>query len=125
MRNRLFGSVSLTAAIFFAFLFIVSEYGNNALRRQIVERDVYLNHLDSIIGFYSNVSYEDSFIIFNYAVDRYGNRLKYDELDSIRHMNERIIFIQDNIIKFAKQKYKFNYSTKMRGDSLFIRVWDK
>lgn len=125
MKNKFITYLSIFMSAIFIILFAFSEYRNSQLQRQIIERDAFLNRMDSIIGFYANASYEEESIIFKFPIDRYGNKLNFKDLDSIRYMNERIIAIQDEVIKFAKKKYNFNYSTKVIGDSLRIYMWDK
>ena len=64
-------------------------------------------------------------MVFKFPVDQYGNTLKFHDLDSIRYMNERIILTQDAVIRHLKQRYKCNYSVKVKGDSIFISSWNK
>lgn len=64
-------------------------------------------------------------MVFKFPADQYGNALKFHDLDSIRYMNERIILTQDAVIRHLKQRYKCNYSVKVKGDSIFISSWNK
>lgn len=125
MRSKYITPIAITAAIASIILFGVSEHSNSQMRRQIKERDAYIERLDTLIGLYSHVEFMDSFTVLSFPVDQYGNKLKFDDLDSIRKVNERIIEVQDLIIREAKKKYKFNYSVKATGDTVLIVFWDK
>ncbi|MBR8720197.1 hypothetical protein IX307_001379 [Bacteroides pyogenes] len=125
MKSNYLTLIAIVAAILFMILFGFSEYSNVEMRRQIQERDAYIKHIDTLIGLYSNVEFKDSIIVFRFPVDQYGNKLKFDDLDSIRRVNELIIQTQDMVIREAKKLYKFNYSTKVIGDSIRVRIWDK
>ena len=124
MKTNNISIISYIAAVF-AIMFFFSEYGNNEMRRQIKERDQCIALLDSIVKVYLNAEKTDSSYIFNISIDQYGNKLSIRDLDSINIANELIIFQQDAIILAAKQKYKFDYSFKMDGNLLKIKLWDK
>lgn len=122
-NNRLI-IISLVA-ILFAVMFGFSEYGRIEMRRQIDERDRCIASLDSMVKTYLGAEQKENYYVFNIPVDQYGNKLSIKELDSIRIANERIIWEQDAILCAAKKIYEFNYSSKMKGDSLVIKLWDK
>lgn len=125
MSNKYITLIAIVVAILFAILFGVSEYSNSEMRRQLHDRDAYIERIDSLTGLYSNVEFKDSLMILHFPFDQYGNKLKFNDLDSIRKMNEKSILIQDMIIREAKKKYKFNYSVKEIGDSIRILFWSK
>lgn len=125
MGNKYITLIAVVVAIVFMILFGVSEHSNSEMRRQVQERDAYIEHIDTLIGLYSNVEFKDNFMILHFPVNQYGEKLRFNDLDSIRRMNEKIIQIQDVVIREAKKKYKFNYSIKEIGDSIRIRFWHK
>lgn len=127
MKSKYITIFSIFIAIMFAVMFGFSEYSNNEMRRQLHERDIYIEHIDSIVGIYykKNIEFTDSAIVLKFPTDQYGNALKFADLDSIRYMNERIIRTQDAVIRHLKQKYKCNYSVRVKGDSIFISSWSK
>lgn len=125
MKTNNISIISYIVAAVFAIMFFFSEYGNNEMRRQIKERDRCIALLDSIVKVYLNAEKTDSSYIFRISIDQYGNKLSIRDLDSINIANELIIFQQDAIILAAKQKYNFDYSFKMDGNLLKIKLWDK
>lgn len=125
MKTNNISIISYLVAAVFAIMFFFSEYGNNEMRRQIKERDRCISSLDSIVRVYLNAEKTDSSYIFRFPVDQYGNKLSIRDLDSIKIADELIIWQQDAIILAAKQKYKFDYSIKMDGNLLKIKLWDK
>lgn len=127
MKSKYITIISIFIAIVFAVMFGFSEYSNNEMRRQLHERDIYIEYIDSIVGVYynKNIEFTDSSMVFKFPVDQYGNVLKFNDLDSIRYMNERIILTQDAVIRHLKQRYNCNYSVKSKGDSIFISSWNK
>lgn len=127
MKSKYITIFSIFIAIVSVVMFGFSEYSNNEMRRQLHERDIYIEHIDSIVGIYynKNIEFTDSSMVFKLPVDQYGNALNFADLDSIRYMNERIIWTQDAVIRHLKQKYKCNYSVRVKGDSIFISSWSK
>lgn len=127
MKSKYITIISIFIAIVFAVMFGFSKYSNNEMRRQLHEREIYIEYIDSIVGIYynKNIEFTDSSMVFKFPVDQYGNTLKFHDLDSIRYMNERIILTQDAVIRHLKQRYKCNYSVKVKGDSILISSWNK
>lgn len=127
MKSKYITIISIFIAIVFAVMFGFSEYSKNEMRRQLHEREIYIEYIDSIVGIYynKNIEFTDSSMVFKFPADQYGNTLKFHDLDSIRYMNERIILTQDAVIRHLKQRYKCNYSVKVKGDSIFISSWNK
>ena len=125
MKNKMILTVAIIVASTFAFMFGISEYSNNSLRRQIHERDMYLDYMDSILVSYGYISHSDSSTMFIRLLDTYGNVMNLSQVDSVQSELERIIKIQDLIIKSAKRTYNFNYSYTIRGDSVIMKFWNK
>lgn len=125
MKNNYIVFVAILVAVVFMILFGFSEYSNNMMRKQLNEREAYIDRIDTLLGLYSNVEFNDSSMLFQFPVDQYGNRLRFNDLDSLRKINEKIIKEQDAVIRAAKRVYKFDYSMKTKGDSLIIELWNK
>lgn len=125
MKNRIHFTVSIIIAATFAFLFGMAEYSNNRLRRQIAERDAYLNYMDSALMSHGYIGKNDSSTFIIRPLDKYGHPTNLSGSDSIRISLEGTIELQDIIIKSAKRVYGFNYSYKIQGDSVSIKFWNR
>lgn len=125
MKNKMILTVAIIVAFTFAFMFGMAEYSNKNLRRQIHERDMYLDYMDSVLVSYGYISHNDSCTMFIRLLDEFGNAMNLSQVDSVRSELERTIEIQDLIIKSAKRRYNFNYSYTIRGDSVIMKFWNK
>lgn len=125
MKNKMILTVAIIVAFTFAFMFGMAEYSNKSLRRQIHERDMYLDYMDSVLVSYGYISHNDSCTMFIRLLDEFGNAMNLSQVDSVRSELERTIEIQDLIIKSAKRRYNFNYSYTIRGDSVIMKFWNK
>ena len=108
---------------------IYLHYVNSVYQKQISDSQTLINRFilkDSLASSIINIQESDSmFVLIRKVNKETGNILTYNDLDSICEMYYNQIQIQDKIILCAKKHYKFNYSYKIKGDSIFISFWNK
>ncbi len=125
IKNIIFLILAIIVAVTFTFLFGMAEYSNNEMRRQIEERDAYINYIDSFMLSQGYIVRNDSLTFFLKPLDKYGNPTTLQGYDSLRIWLERQVELQDKIIKSAKRLYGFDYSYKVEGDSVSMKFWRK
>ena len=113
-------------AAFSSITFLI--YENRIYQKQIADRDKLIGQIlikDSISSRLLNIKETDSLIIVTYEKGEDGHALTYDELSEQMHFYRKQAELKDFILVKAKQRYKFNYSFKERGDTLIIGFWKK
>mgnify|MGYP000585606080 CR=1 FL=1 len=115
---------------FLAFAYIAYlQYANFTYERQIKYSQNLINKLvikDSIFSSVLNIQDKDSLLSIIRRKDlRTGKILSYEDLDSLCNEYLRRNELLEQIILSAKRHYKFNYSYKIKGDSIIISFWNK
>ncbi len=108
---------------------IYLQHVNTIYQRQISESQTLINKLivkDSLTSSLIDIQETDSMFVIKKVIDKNtGHSLTYHELDSICEDYFNLAQIREQIILSAKRHYKFNYSYKIKGDSIIISFWNK
>ena len=127
MKNRINALIIVVVTtMVLSIIFLIQE--NHAYQQQIEERDGLIRKLllkDSLTSRLVNIEDQDSMFIYSYSIGDDGQILTYDDLLEKYLYYRKESDIKDRILVRAKHHYNFNYSIKVKGDTIILGFWDK